>query len=100
MANCRALQRVESLKEEEGYATVCVTFKPEDVPAGFLRRVLSIAASKIGNGNVGLASHVMVIVNVAFKGHVGHLSSDVLLLKSPKVLLVNCAGEEGTREYR
>ncbi|MBC7129994.1 hypothetical protein H5T51_02085 [Candidatus Bathyarchaeota archaeon] len=69
-----------------GYATVCVTFKPEDVPGGFLRKVLSVAASKVGCGDVNLASHVMIIVNVGFKKRAGRVAPEVLLLKNPVVL--------------
>lgn len=74
---------------EGGWATVCVSFKPEEVPSGFLRRILSVAASKVGSGDVELASHVMVIVNVYFRGRAGRISPDVLLLKSPIVLGVS-----------
>ena len=80
-ASLRLMQGVDG-----GWATVCVSFRPEEVPSVFLRRVLSVAASKVGSGDVKLASHVMVIVNVYFRGRAGRVSSDVLLLKSPIVL--------------
>lgn len=94
MSKCRSLQQVHGAQvfEEERYATVCVTFKPEEVPEGFLRRVLSVAASKVGSGDAALASHVMVIVNVAFKSRAGRLSPDVLLLKNPAVPGLLCWG--------
>lgn len=97
MSKCRSLQQVQGasahvLEGGERYATVCATFKPEEVPEGFLRRVLAVAASKVGSGEVALASHVMVIVNVGFRGRMGRLSPDVLLLKSPIVLDALCWG--------
>ncbi|MCS7096327.1 MAG: hypothetical protein RMK50_04635 [Nitrososphaerota archaeon] len=93
MLKCRSLQQVHgaSANGEEQYATVCVTFKPEEVPEGFLRKVLSVAASKVGSGEAALASHVMVVVNVGFRSRAGRLSSDVLLLKSP-IVLASCWG--------
>ncbi|MEM2523026.1 MAG: hypothetical protein QXW82_07765 [Candidatus Bathyarchaeia archaeon] len=95
MPKCRFLQQVQSAPanlSEDQYATVCVTFKPTEVPESFIRRVLSVAASKVGSGDVALASHIMVIVNVSFRGRAGHLSPDVLLLKNPVVLRALCWG--------
>lgn len=68
------------------YATICVTMSPEDVPRLFLKKVLSICASKLGSRNIDLASHVMVVLNVCFKQRAGRLASDVLLVKSTTML--------------
>jgi len=68
------------------YATVCVTLSPEEMSEGFLRKVLSIAAKKLGSGDVRLASHLMLILNVSFDRRDGFLPPDVLLLKNSEVL--------------
>ena len=85
---------------QECYATICITLRLEDVPREFLKRVLSISASKLGSGDVSLASHMMVVLNVRFNGRAGRLAPDVLLVKSPEVLVVSRAGEAKASGYR
>lgn len=84
----------------ERYATVCITLVPEEIPRELLRRVLSISASKLGSGDVSLASHIMVVLNVRFNGRAGRLAPDVLLVKSPEVLADSRAGEAKASEHK
>ena len=81
------------------YATVCVTLNPSETPAPFLKKVLSISASKLGSGNVQLASQVMIVLNVCFSRRAGLLSPEVLLIKDPTVFLSR-AGEAKARENK
>ena len=81
------------------YATICVTMSPEDVPRLFLKKVLSICASKLGSRNIDLASHVMVVLNVCFKQRAGRLSPEVLLVKTP-LCSASCAGEAKASEHK
>ena len=80
------------------YATICVTMSPEDVPRLFLKKVLSICASKLGSRNIDLASHVMVVLNVCFRQRAGRLASDVLLVKSSDVLGSRVEDAEALRD--
>jgi len=85
----------------ERYATVYLSLNPDEMPAPLLRRLLSISASKIGSGDVKLASHVLVILNVSFNHRAGRLTPDVLLLKNPNVLAeASGAGEAKARDER
>ena len=82
----------------ERYATVCLSLNPRELPAPLLKRFLSLSASKIGSGDVKLASHVLVILNVSFRRRAGRLTPDVLLLKNPDVLAKpQCWGGESKR---
>jgi len=82
----------------ERYATVCLSLNPSELPASLLKRFLSLSASKIGSGNVKLASHVLVILNISFRKRAGRLTPDVLLLKNPEVLAKpQCWGGESKR---
>jgi hypothetical protein len=82
----------------ERYATVCLSLNPSELPAPLLKRFLSLSASKIGSGDVKLASHVLVILNVSFRRRAGRLTPDVLLLKNPDVLAKpRCWGGESKR---
>jgi len=82
----------------ERYATVCLSLNPSELPASLLKKFLSLSASKIGSGNVKLASHVLVILNVSFIRRAGRLTPDVLLLKNPDVLSKpECWGGESKR---
>jgi len=82
----------------ERYATVCLSLNPSELPVPLLKRFLSLSASKIGSGNVKLASHVLVILNVSFRRRAGRLTPDVLLLKNPEVLAKpQCWGGESKR---
>ena len=89
---------MEQLSFKERYATVSVTLHPKEVPREFLKRVLSISASKLGSGDVSLASHMMVVLNVRFNGRAGRLAPDVLLVKNPEVFAVSRAGEAKASE--
>jgi len=89
----RNLDRDPHPSRGERYATVCLSLNPNELPAPLLKRFLSLSASKIGSGDVKLASHILVILNVSFRRRAGHLTSDVLLLKSPNVLAKPSAGE-------
>jgi len=85
----------------ERYATVYLSLNPDEMPAPLLRRLLSISASKIGSGDVKLASHVLVVLNVSFNHRAGRLTPDVLLLKNPNVLAeASGAGEAKARDER
>lgn len=75
----------EGFSTRHHYATVCVTINPSETPPSFLRKVLSICASKLGSNNVRLASQVMVVLNVCFDRRAGLLAPEVLLIKDPKV---------------
>jgi len=94
----RNLNRGPSPSPGERYATVCLSLNPSELPAPVLKKFLSLSASKIGSGNVKLASHVLVILNVSFRRRAGRLMSDVLLLKNPDVLAKpQCWGGESKR---
>lgn len=90
---------LRSLRESSRYATVCVTLNPDEVPNGLVKKVLSISAQKLGSGDVRLASHLMLIVNVEFIGRAGPLSPDVVLIKNSDVLAVGVGGAEA-REFK
>lgn len=79
----------------KGYATVCITLDPCQVPPSLLRKILSISADKVGSGDVSLASNLMIIANVKFTGRAGRVPPDVLLLKNPSVLKRARAGGTG-----
>jgi len=82
----------------ERYATVCLSINPNELPAHFLQKLLSISASKIGSGDVKLASHIIIVLNVSFNQRAGRLTPDVLLLKNPDVLAKpQCWGGESKR---
>ena len=84
---------------KDRYATICVTINPSEVPTSFLRKVLSICASKLGSSNVRLASQVMIVLNVCFDRRAGPLTPEVLLIKDPMVLSSR-AGEAKARDNR
>jgi len=90
--------RGSHLASGERYATIFVSINPSELPVPILKRLLSISASKIGSGDVRLASHIMVILNVSFNQRAGRVAPDVLLLKSPIVSACGVGGGESKRE--
>jgi hypothetical protein len=83
-----------SIIRSKKYATVSVSISPKELPVSFLKKILAICASKIGSGDVDLASHLLITLNVSFHKRAGRIASDVLIIKNPDVYRL-CAGESG-----